>query len=61
MSTGATTAEAGAFIHGSAHRSGGPPLPITNPADGQVFAEPGLEPPLRFVVGNLYAIHINSH
>jgi len=39
MSTQAPTAEAGAFIHGSAHRNGGPPLPVTNPADGQVFAE----------------------
>jgi acyl-CoA reductase-like NAD-dependent aldehyde dehydrogenase len=32
------TAEAGAFIHGAAHRNGGAPLPITDPADGQVFA-----------------------
>jgi acyl-CoA reductase-like NAD-dependent aldehyde dehydrogenase len=38
MSTQAT-AEAGAFIHGAAHRSAGQPLPVTNPADGQVFAE----------------------
>jgi acyl-CoA reductase-like NAD-dependent aldehyde dehydrogenase len=38
MSTQAT-AEAGAFIHGSAHQNGGAPLPVTNPADGQVFAE----------------------
>jgi succinate-semialdehyde dehydrogenase/glutarate-semialdehyde dehydrogenase len=39
MSTQATTAEAGAFIHGAAHRCGGAPLQVTNPADGQVFAE----------------------
>jgi succinate-semialdehyde dehydrogenase/glutarate-semialdehyde dehydrogenase len=39
MSTHATTAEAGAFIYGSEHRNGGPPLPVTNPADGQVFTE----------------------
>jgi acyl-CoA reductase-like NAD-dependent aldehyde dehydrogenase len=39
MTTQARTAEAGAFIHGSPHRNGGPPLPITNAADGQVFAE----------------------
>jgi acyl-CoA reductase-like NAD-dependent aldehyde dehydrogenase len=38
MSTQAT-AEAGAFIHGAAHRCGGAPLPVTNPADGQVFTE----------------------
>jgi acyl-CoA reductase-like NAD-dependent aldehyde dehydrogenase len=38
MSTQAT-AEAGAFIHGSAHQNGGAPLPVTNPADGQVFTE----------------------
>jgi acyl-CoA reductase-like NAD-dependent aldehyde dehydrogenase len=28
-----------AFIDGAEHRNGGEPLPITNPADGQVFAE----------------------
>jgi acyl-CoA reductase-like NAD-dependent aldehyde dehydrogenase len=39
MTTQATTAEAGAFIDGAPHRNGGPPLPITNPADGQVFTE----------------------
>ena len=40
MSTQTTTAaEAGAFIHGAVHRNGGPPLPITNPADGQMFIE----------------------
>ncbi len=38
MSTQAV-AEAGAFIAGAAHQNGGPPLPITNPADGRVFAE----------------------
>ncbi|HEX4760916.1 MAG TPA: aldehyde dehydrogenase family protein [Thermoleophilaceae bacterium] len=38
MSTQAT-AEAGAFIHGAAHQNGGAPLPVTNPADGQVFTE----------------------
>jgi succinate-semialdehyde dehydrogenase/glutarate-semialdehyde dehydrogenase len=29
----------GAFIDGGEHRNGGDPLPVTNPADGQVFAE----------------------
>ena len=38
MST-ATRAEAGAFIDGAAHRSGGAPLPVTNPADGRAFTE----------------------
>ena len=38
MSTQAT-AEAGAFIHGAPHSNGGAPLPVTNPADGQVFTE----------------------
>src|SRR4029079_348953 len=33
------TAEAGAFVNGAAHQNSGPPLPVTNPADGQVFAE----------------------
>ncbi|HEY1594964.1 MAG TPA: aldehyde dehydrogenase family protein [Thermoleophilaceae bacterium] len=37
MSTQAT-AEAGAFIGGAVHQSAGEPLPITNPATGQVFA-----------------------
>ena len=39
MSTETTTAEAGAFINGAAHRNGGPLLPITNPADGEVFTQ----------------------
>jgi acyl-CoA reductase-like NAD-dependent aldehyde dehydrogenase len=38
MSTQAT-AEAGGFVDGAAHQNGGPPLPLTNPADGQVFCE----------------------
>jgi acyl-CoA reductase-like NAD-dependent aldehyde dehydrogenase len=38
MSTQAT-AEAGAFVDGAAHQNGGPPLPLTNPADGQLFCE----------------------
>ena len=29
----------GAFIDGAEHRNGGAPLPVTNPADGVVFAE----------------------
>ena len=39
MSTPQVTAEAGAFVNGAAHQNSGPPLPVTNPADGQVFAE----------------------
>jgi acyl-CoA reductase-like NAD-dependent aldehyde dehydrogenase len=39
MSTPQATAEAGAFIGGAAHRCGGASLPVTNPADGRVFAE----------------------
>jgi acyl-CoA reductase-like NAD-dependent aldehyde dehydrogenase len=34
-----TTAYAGAFIDGVEHLNSGDPLPVTNPADGQVFAE----------------------
>ena len=33
------TTYAGAFVDGAEHRNGGDPLPVTNPADGQVFAE----------------------
>jgi succinate-semialdehyde dehydrogenase/glutarate-semialdehyde dehydrogenase len=33
------TTLAGAFIGGAEHRNAGPPLPVTNPADGRVFAE----------------------
>ena len=39
MSSPQVTAEAGAFVNGAAHQNSGPPLPVTNPADGQVFAE----------------------
>jgi acyl-CoA reductase-like NAD-dependent aldehyde dehydrogenase len=38
MSNVATTL-AGGFIDGVEHRNGGVPLPVTNPADGKVFAE----------------------
>jgi acyl-CoA reductase-like NAD-dependent aldehyde dehydrogenase len=31
----------GAFIDGAEHRNAGEPLPVTNPADGRVFAEVG--------------------
>jgi succinate-semialdehyde dehydrogenase/glutarate-semialdehyde dehydrogenase len=41
MSTQAATTESGLFIHGVSHRGAGPALPITNPADGQVFTEVG--------------------
>jgi succinate-semialdehyde dehydrogenase/glutarate-semialdehyde dehydrogenase len=34
-----STTLAGAWIEGAVHRNGGDPLPVTNPADGQVFAE----------------------
>jgi acyl-CoA reductase-like NAD-dependent aldehyde dehydrogenase len=34
-----TTTHAGAFVDGAEHRNGGEPLPVTNPADGRVFAE----------------------
>jgi succinate-semialdehyde dehydrogenase/glutarate-semialdehyde dehydrogenase len=37
MST--ATAYAGAWIDGAEHANGGDPLPVTNPADGAVFAE----------------------
>jgi acyl-CoA reductase-like NAD-dependent aldehyde dehydrogenase len=33
------TAEAGAFIGGTTHQNAGPSLPLSNPADGRVFAE----------------------
>jgi acyl-CoA reductase-like NAD-dependent aldehyde dehydrogenase len=33
------TTHAGAFIDGDEHRNAGAPLPVTNPADGRVFAE----------------------
>jgi succinate-semialdehyde dehydrogenase/glutarate-semialdehyde dehydrogenase len=39
MSTETATAYAGAFIGGQQHTNRGEPLPVTNPADGQVFAE----------------------
>jgi succinate-semialdehyde dehydrogenase/glutarate-semialdehyde dehydrogenase len=39
MSTETVTAHAGAFIGGRQHSNRGEPLPVTNPADGQVFAE----------------------
>jgi succinate-semialdehyde dehydrogenase/glutarate-semialdehyde dehydrogenase len=39
MTAGETTAEAGAFVHGAVHQNAGAPLPVTNPADGEVFAE----------------------
>jgi acyl-CoA reductase-like NAD-dependent aldehyde dehydrogenase len=39
MSSQALTAHAGAFIDGRAHANGGDPLPVTNPATGEVFAE----------------------
>ncbi|HEY7075463.1 MAG TPA: aldehyde dehydrogenase family protein [Solirubrobacteraceae bacterium] len=35
------TTYAGGFVDGGEHRNGGEPLPVTNPADGQVFAEVG--------------------
>jgi succinate-semialdehyde dehydrogenase/glutarate-semialdehyde dehydrogenase len=34
-----STTYGGAFINGDVHRNSGDPLPVTNPADGQVFAE----------------------
>src|SRR4051812_34935640 len=34
-----STTYGGAFIDGDEHRNSGDPLPVTNPADGQVFAE----------------------
>jgi acyl-CoA reductase-like NAD-dependent aldehyde dehydrogenase len=39
MSTETVTTLAGAFIAGTRHTNRGEPLPVTNPADGQVFAE----------------------
>jgi succinate-semialdehyde dehydrogenase/glutarate-semialdehyde dehydrogenase len=39
MSTETLTRHAGAFIAGAEHANGGDPLPVTNPADGRVFAE----------------------
>src|SRR4051794_28877437 len=34
-----STTYGGAFIDGEEHRNSGDALPVTNPADGQVFAE----------------------
>jgi succinate-semialdehyde dehydrogenase/glutarate-semialdehyde dehydrogenase len=39
MSTEAITTHPGAFIDAGPHTNTGDPLPVTNPADGQVFAE----------------------
>jgi succinate-semialdehyde dehydrogenase/glutarate-semialdehyde dehydrogenase len=39
MSTGTITTYAGGFVDGREHANSGPPLPVTNPASGQVFAE----------------------
>jgi acyl-CoA reductase-like NAD-dependent aldehyde dehydrogenase len=39
VSTETITTHAGAFIGGTEHRNAGEPLPVTNPADGRVFAE----------------------
>ena len=39
MTTEAITTYAGGFIAGEQHTNGGERLPVTNPADGQVFAE----------------------
>jgi len=39
MSTETVTTLTGAFIAGTKHTNRGDPLPVTNPADGQVFAE----------------------
>jgi acyl-CoA reductase-like NAD-dependent aldehyde dehydrogenase len=39
MTTHTLTRYAGAFIAGAEHANGGDPLPVTNPADGRVFAE----------------------
>jgi acyl-CoA reductase-like NAD-dependent aldehyde dehydrogenase len=39
MSTQAISTRAGAFIRGESHTNHGDPLGVTNPADGQVFAE----------------------
>ena len=34
-----TATLAGAFVDGAEHRNAGAPLPVTDPADGRVFAE----------------------
>lgn len=39
MTTETITTYAGAFIDGVEYRNGGEPLPVTNPATGEVFAE----------------------
>jgi acyl-CoA reductase-like NAD-dependent aldehyde dehydrogenase len=39
MKTNTTTTYAGAWINGAKHSNGGDPLPVTNPADGTVFAD----------------------
>jgi acyl-CoA reductase-like NAD-dependent aldehyde dehydrogenase len=39
MTTETITRHAGAFVAGREHTNGGPPLPVTNPGTGQVFAE----------------------
>ncbi len=39
MTTETITSYSGAFIDGGEHRNGGEPLPVTNPATGQVFGE----------------------
>jgi acyl-CoA reductase-like NAD-dependent aldehyde dehydrogenase len=39
MSMTVATTYAGAFVDGAEHRNAGDPLPVTNPADGRVFAE----------------------
>jgi succinate-semialdehyde dehydrogenase/glutarate-semialdehyde dehydrogenase len=39
MTVETVTTYAGALIDGRPHSNGGEPLPVTNPADGQVFAE----------------------
>jgi succinate-semialdehyde dehydrogenase/glutarate-semialdehyde dehydrogenase len=39
MSTETVVSHPGGFIAGSEHTNHGAPLPVTNPADGQVFAE----------------------
>jgi acyl-CoA reductase-like NAD-dependent aldehyde dehydrogenase len=38
MSSAAATAYAGSFVDGAEHRNAGDPMPVTNPADGKVFA-----------------------
>ena len=39
MSTDTIATHPGAFVNGAEHANGGEPLPITNPATGEVFAE----------------------